>query len=706
MGRHWLAAVCGIWILFAGAFASADGNLAPHRHGEVLVRFKTGARAAALSRYESRTGVKLRQSLGGGRIQRMMLPPAMTVREALALYRDDPDVEFAEPNYLLSAQAVLPQDPCFDKQWGLHNTGQIVNGYAGWPGSDIDAVRAWELAAGGMHTVVAVVDTGCTMNHPDLSENLWTNPNEIEGNGIDDDGNGYVDDVHGWDFVDGDNNPQDASGHGSHVAGIVAAVDGNGIGVAGVGRHTRILPLRFMNAYDVGTVADAIAAIEYALAQGVRIINCSWGGGGYSTALYNVMASADALFVCAAGNNGTDNDTTGFYPAGFPLANVVAIAASDQMDRLAWFSNKGRLRVHAAAPGVRIYSLGLSRGVIWSDSFSDAELTEWSRGGDPDTWTVRPAPMGGGASVLAVTAGDAYADNTDAWLVSQPLNLGGAAACRLSFQLIGASESGHDTLRVEVSDDSATWSGRPVQVGGEIQEGGISGTFPYWITANIDLGPWDGLSQCYVRFRFTSDGAHTNAGFFIDNLAVTAASDGQAYQFMSGTSMAAGFASGVAALVLSRHVHLPAASLRSILLAGVDLDRALADVTSTGGRINAFNALTVLSDVSLWAAAEGEDAIRLNWTGQSGLGGEVVVERRSEGEDAFQSVAQVNASGSGYTDMQVEPETTYYYRVLAQTRDGRSGYSNQTAATTAITAAVETSGNDGGGGGCFIGAIR
>jgi len=689
-----------MWIFIACASVCAAENLAAYRPGEVLIRFKSHTRAAALSRFAS-IGAKPRRSIVNGRVQQMILPPGLTVAEALSLYRDDPDVEFVEPNYLLAAQMVLPDDPYFEKQWGLHNTGQVVNGFTGRPGADIDAVRAWELAAGGTVAVVAVVDTGCNPDHPDLAGNLWVNPNEIEGNGIDDDGNGYVDDIRGWDFVDGDNNPQDASGHGSHVAGIIAALDSNGIGGAGIARNVRIMPLRFMNTFELGTVADAIDAIEYALAQGVRIINCSWGGTGYSSALFNLMASADALFVCAAGNTGTDNDTAGFYPAGFPLENIVAVAATDQVDQLAWFSNKGRLRVHVAAPGARIHSLGVGLQVLWSDSFDDVGLNGWTKGGHPDAWIVRAAPLGAGSSVLAVSAGDLYADNVDGWVMSPPLGLAQASACRLSFQLMGASEANRDYFNVEVSTDAAVWSKRPVKLGGDIYYGGISGTIPSWTTAVVDLGPWDGRVQLYVRFRFTSDATHPNTGFFIDNLSLSAASDAEAYQFMSGTSMAAGFVSGVAALVQSRHEDLLPDALKAILLGSVDLDQSLAAATSTGGRINAFNALTLLRDLSLSADAGATDAVRLNWWGQVPLGGEIAVERRSDSEAEFQVVAYVDASGIGYTDSAVEPETTYIYRVLAQTQDGRSGYSNQTSATTPISS-TGGGGGGGGGGGCFI----
>ena len=211
--------------------AAAPGRI--YRPGELLIQFRQPARAASLETSGRGDGVRALRSLANGRIHHLRLPENLSVEEALAQYRSDPDIEFAEPNYLLTSQGV-PNDASFAYQWGLNNSGQVVSGYVGTAGADIDAVRAWDLVSGDETTIVAVVDTGCDLNHPDLSNMLWINSDEIPGNGIDDDGNGYVDDIHGWDFVDDDNTPQDATGHGSHVAGTIGAQRGNAMGIAGV----------------------------------------------------------------------------------------------------------------------------------------------------------------------------------------------------------------------------------------------------------------------------------------------------------------------------------------------------------------------------------------------------------------------------------------------------------------------------------------
>lgn len=567
-----------------------------YQPGEVLVRYKAGTDADTVSRSTSAMGGRALQTFDQGRMRHLALPDDLSVEDAVAAFQADPDVEFAEPNYLLYPQT-LPDDPYFDQQWGLNNSGQSVSGVTGTAGADIDAVRAWELMTGSGAMVVAVVDTGSNINHPDLSARAWTNPGEIADNGIDDDGNGYVDDIHGWDFADGDNDPQDASGHGTHVAGIIAAQNNNGLGVAGAGPGVRIMPLRFMTAFDTGTVSNAIHAIEYAVAQGARVINCSWGSSGYSASLYGIIASSDALFVCAAGNNGTDNDADGFYPASYNLQNIISVAAADQSDDLAWFSNYGASRVHVAAPGFRIYSLGLDRQTLWAESFSDNEMTGWRTGGTSDEWSIGASPYSSEASVLRVTAQSAYSDGADAWAMAPALDLSAASATKLTFQLVGASEDNKDYLYVEVStDDGVSWTNRPVKVSGSILYNGISGSYAYWTTAALDLGPYDGRSQLLLRFRFKSNAENSDTGFFIDNLLVSAPSADETYQFMSGTSMAAGFVSGVAAWLLSENGSLTTQALRSILVDGVDLKDSFTDTTTSGGRLNAYNSLMLLND--------------------------------------------------------------------------------------------------------------
>jgi subtilisin family serine protease len=184
--------------------------------------------------------------------------------------------------------------------------------------------------------VIAVLDSGVDYNHPDLFDNMWTNSGEIAGNGLDDDGNGKIDDVRGWDFVDNDNDPMDSDDHGTHVAGTAAAVGNNNIGIAGVSWTAKIMPLRFLDAFGSGSVADGIDAIDYAIDKGADIINASYGSYTFSAAERDAISrarTAGILFVAAAGNDSWNNDSLSkHYPSSYDLDNIIAVAATDQND--------------------------------------------------------------------------------------------------------------------------------------------------------------------------------------------------------------------------------------------------------------------------------------------------------------------------------------------------------------------------------------
>ena len=284
---------------------------------------------------------------------------------------------YAEPNFVLRAD--VPNDPFMTRLWGLDNLGQTVNWSAGAPDADIDAREAWSVSTGSPDVVVAVIDTGVELAHPDLAANIWVNQGEdcpgCRTNGSDDDGNGYVDDWRGWDFVNGDNNPTDDMGHGTHVSGTIAAVGNNGLGVAGVTWSTKVMPLKFLSAAGTGTVADAISAILYANANGAAILNNSWGGDEFSQALLDAIEQTDAngaLFVAAAGNSYVNSDLEPNYPSGYEAANVVSVGATDQYDRRAWFSNYGTRTVDLGAPGTNIYSTWLGGSYRFQDGTSMA----------------------------------------------------------------------------------------------------------------------------------------------------------------------------------------------------------------------------------------------------------------------------------------------------------------------------------------------
>ena len=357
--RAWKAAgwlLAAVMIILGQPAAAVVGQApaAPGAAEGILVRFKAGVTDAEKARVLGAAGcteARRFRLVGGLALARPR--QGMSAAAAMARLRASGAVAYAEPNYIVTA-AAIPNDPRFPELYGLDNTGQT----GGTPDADIDAPEAWDIQTG-TDVVVAVIDTGLDYNHEDIAGNVWTNPGEIPNNGIDDDNNGYVDDVMGWDFVNGDNDPFDDNDHGTHVSGTIAAVGNNAVGVTGVNWSARIMPLKFLSARGSGTTADAISALEYAVMMGARISNNSWGGGAFSQALYDaILAAQNAghLFVAAAGNDGVDTDVTPSYPASYDLDNIVSVAATDDNDALASFSNFGAVTVDLGAPGVSILS--------------------------------------------------------------------------------------------------------------------------------------------------------------------------------------------------------------------------------------------------------------------------------------------------------------------------------------------------------------
>lgn len=297
-------------------------------------------------------------SLGDGR--ELLVAPGVSADGMRAWAGRTQTIVSIEPDRALSTLAI-PNDASFGTLWGLNNSGQSP----GTSDTDINAPEAWETTTGSRNVVVAVIDSGVDYTHPDLAANVWTNPREIAGDGIDNDANGFVDDVRGWDFANADADPMDDEGHGTHVSGTIGAVGDNAIGVTGVNWQVSIMGLKFLDAKGNGYTSDAVAAVTYATRMrrdfGVNVvaINASWGGETRSTALADAIAAAGRagiLFVTAAGNESANNDRVATYPANQADDTVIAVAATNRSNRLAAFSNYGSTTVDLAAPGAAILS--------------------------------------------------------------------------------------------------------------------------------------------------------------------------------------------------------------------------------------------------------------------------------------------------------------------------------------------------------------
>ncbi|MBK7404660.1 MAG: S8 family serine peptidase [Phycisphaerales bacterium] len=326
----------------------------------VLVKFRDGVRVDAAGT----------AGLVGGRVIRSFeIVPGlyqftvggMTAEQALSTLNGaalSGLIEYAEPDYIVHATGI-PNDSGFGSLWGMHNTGQTVNGDPGIADADIDAPEAWDVFTGSQSFKIGVIDTGIRYTHPDLSANVWTNPGEVAGNGIDDDGNGYKDDIHGYDFYNNDGDPMDDNGHGTHTSGTIGARGNNGIGVAGVNWQCSLVGLKFLSSGGSGATSDAISAVNYCRTMGIKVSNNSWGGGSFSSSLQSAIENAKSIghiFVCAAGNSGTNNDSSPFYPANNNNTNLISVLATTNNDAKASFSNYGQTTVDIGAPGQTIYS--------------------------------------------------------------------------------------------------------------------------------------------------------------------------------------------------------------------------------------------------------------------------------------------------------------------------------------------------------------
>lgn len=358
--------------LFLTSFSVFAGG--EYVDGELIVKLKSDqvikGSTKAFSGMANKLGLSLKGSWKSMNLHHYKASSGADVKALVKEIESDPAVEYAEPNYIFDKASLTS----FSDEASLSEMQEAFGSGGGFTQTSarVEAEGAWsEMSPTGIETVVAVIDTGMDMDHPSFTKlcAIWKNEAEINGiPGIDDDRNGYVDDFHGWNFVANSNSPEDDDGHGTHVSGIVL---GSSIDILRLpsessqectGRYLskiKIMPLKFLDGNGSGATSNAIQAIYYAVNNGARVLNNSWGGGSYSRALHEAVAysyTRKSVFVAAAGNAGSDNDSAPMFPSSYDVPNVISVAATSSSDYKASFSNFGAFSVHLGSPGVAIYS--------------------------------------------------------------------------------------------------------------------------------------------------------------------------------------------------------------------------------------------------------------------------------------------------------------------------------------------------------------
>lgn len=733
MLRYLIVAFIILNIVSCGGGPSGQNSPSAYKEGEIIVKFKTGVREGQRYSIHNMVGAASVRKIGIEGFEKVKLSPGVSVQQAIQTYQANPDVEYAEPNYIVKA-ALVPNDAKFNQQWGLYNAGQTVNGVKGSAGADIDAPDAWDITQGSAAVIVAVIDTGIDKNHPDLSGNV----------------------VPGYNFIDGNNDTTYLNGHGTHVSGILGAIGNNSIGVAGVNWSVKIMPLRVLDQNGEGTEADVMTAIAYAASNNARVVNMSFAFTPQSPSdgqpLKETIASyPDILFVAAAGNENTNDDTTPSYPASFNLSNIISVAASDQNDNLAVFSNYGPTSVDVAAPGTNILSTipSFITGVTYSGSYKVVYLSYgFECISDANTrHSVMQSALNfenifSGDKILIVDddGGDTFETYyTEALqslgftpdIYTVPLNSNGPPINTLNqYKLViwftGGEYQNTLTATDQTNLQSYLDSGGRLFISGEdigydivtVQGNGGPGSFyqnylhATYVTDDALGRSYTGLNNFNDLFvelpEICSDSMNDQYLTSVDavnpsggSLLAFSIDYNDAYQFLDGTSMSTPVVAGIGALIASLHNDLTADQIKETILGSVDILLSLQGKILTGGRVNTYKALTALLPPSnLNAAVESKTQVLLTWTdnsrGESGFS----IEREQSGGQ-FAEIATVSADQTSYTDSGVQAGKTYTYRVRAFNAGAYSAHSNQLTVTL-------PGGNKGGGGGggCSIGSSQ
>ncbi len=587
-------------------------NKVEYVEGEVLVVYKKGGEEnVAMSDVKKREdlfvkgkGIQKKEDISYMNLSVFKITDGVSVKEKVEQLNKDPMVEYVQPNYQYYPMAINTNDPYRNLLWGLDNTGQIVNDTIGYAGKDISAVEAWDVFSRNDNSVVvAVIDTGVEYNHPDLVNQMWNGTSCVS-----DTGNALGGCIHGYDFGDNDKDPRpisiqsgdiDTPPHGTHIAGTIAASKNNGIGVIGIAPSAKIMALK-----SSLTSSEIVRAINFAKNNGAKIINASFAGKTYDSAVYTAINGFPGLFITSAGNGNFYGDSSGdnhdynnqhVYPCDYNSPNIICVAATDQIDMRASFSDYGSVSVDLGAPGTNILSTSSYEIAYFKNFDEEAEGTipnNWIRGGIYDTWGVRKIDMQD--PMLSTTSYIPYPNNANSYVASNILDMRTDKGtflfytdcdteysyltdyAKLSFSGDGGLSYWTNLLWNEASIDSDFYS---------------SGSAATVFMRNID--PAFLTNNFRFRFDWVSDSSNNyyNGCFIDDIIIVKERSGSEGYVFEDGTSMAAPHISGVAALLWGYRPNLTATQVKEAILNSGDTVESLVGKTVSGKRVNAYQAL-------------------------------------------------------------------------------------------------------------------
>lgn len=546
-----------------------------YKPGELLIRFKPDIPETRIIELHRLLGSTVLSRMDRSRLQKIKLKDGLSETEAIDQYTASNIVEIAEKHALRYTNELIPDDPYFSEQWGL---------------PVIRAPEAWSVERNAAGVVIAVIDTGVDYLHPDLKDNIWVNEAEAEGSdGVDDDDNGYVDDVYGWDFAgqyqfvtgdeDEDPDPMDVDGHGTHVAGIIGAEGNNGLGVAGVSWNARIMALKVQaDGAEEMESWDVIHAIDYAIRNGAKIVNCSFGGEEDSSDEEDAFArlkSAGILAVCAAGNDGLNIDVTESYPAGFALDNIISVAAGNQNDALAGFSNYGATSVDVMAPGDQIKS------TIVGGTYTEAFVTVNTNGDTALFGAIGMAYSGvtgdEGITGEIYDCGRGYSDEFPSGISDY-----------IALIQRGKKEVWFPDFYFYEKVENAQTAGAMAVIIYNHEPGSFSGTLGSignWVPV-VSVSKEDGEIILGLV-----DKQPTIALFNRTNDTVLY------YTYKSGTSMAAPMVAGIAGLMLEKEPSLGYLDIKNRIMDSVHPIASAAEKIMSGGRVDALSALCSINIV-------------------------------------------------------------------------------------------------------------